>query len=182
MVQINVSQLLKAPIGAIRQYDIDEAIEADGATCQVKGDLQLIRTDRGILARGNLTTQVELTCSRCLKRFTCPVALNIEEEYFPTIDVTTGLPVPPPEEVDSFTIDSNHILDLTEAIRQYLLLAIPMKPLCREDCAGLCPSCGANLNEAPCGCPPPPADSRWSKLLEAVAEKDTSINKQKETE
>ncbi|MBM3157836.1 MAG: DUF177 domain-containing protein, partial [Chloroflexi bacterium] len=62
-------------------------------------------------------------------------------------------------------INENHILDLSEAIRQYTIMALPMKPVCREDCAGLCPHCGRNLNLGPCKCPPAPPDARWAPLL-----------------
>ncbi len=74
--------------------------------------------------------------------------------FYPSIDILTGLPQGLPEEdaSSSFTIDEHHILDTSEMIRQYCLLAIPMKPLCRVDCAGLCPDCGANLNENKCQC------------------------------
>ena len=123
-----------------------------------------MRTDRGILAKGTLHTEIEATCSRCLSSFSCPLALNIEEEYFPTVDVVSGARLAVPDEPGCFTIDEHHTLDLTEAICQYAILAIPMKPLCREDCAGLCPSCGHNLNHGPCDCPPQEMDPRWSEL------------------
>ena len=123
-----------------------------------------MRTDHGILANDTLHTQIELTCSRCLVSFSSPLTLNIEEEYFPTTDVVTGVSMPLPDEPGCFTIDENNILDLTEAIRQYALLAIPMKPLCREDCAGLCPNCGQNLNQGPCDCLPQETNPQWSTL------------------
>ena len=75
----------------------------------------------------------------------------MEEEY---------LPLSASVEADAFVIDESHVLDLGEAVRQYTLLALPMKPVCRETCAGLCPCCGTNLNHGPCGCavghPDPP--------------------------
>ncbi len=131
---------------------------------RVQGEVSLVRTHRGVLLQGTLCTEAELACSRCLSMFTCPLTLNIEEEYIPEIDVTTGIPLPPPEEPGTFTINEHHILDLTEAVRQHALLAIPMKPLCREDCAGLCPRCGCNLNDGPCDCPTEAINPRWSKL------------------
>jgi uncharacterized protein len=67
-------------------------------------------------------------------------------------------------EEGAFTIDENQEIDLSEAVRQYMLLALPMKPLCREECAGLCPSCGHNLNLGPCGCPPSDIDPRFAPL------------------
>lgn len=163
-MQINVSQLLKSPIGATRDYEVREVVGIAGGESMVEGKVSLVRTDRGILARAELHTEVEVTCSRCLSLFNCPLTLNIEEEYFPTIDVVSGISLSLPEEPECFTIDEHHVLDLTEAIRQYVLLAIPMKPLCREDCAGLCPSCGNNLNQGPCGCLPQEVNPSWSKL------------------
>jgi len=153
-MQINVSQLLKASIGSIRNYEVSEVVDIAGGESMVQGEVRLMRTDRSILVKGTLHTEVEVTCSRCLSLFSCPLALNIEEEYFPTADVVSGAWLPLPEEPGCFTIDAHHILDLTEAIRQYALLATPMKPLCGQDCAGLCPYCGHNLNQGPCDCLP----------------------------
>jgi len=165
-MQINVSQLLKEPIGSSRNYEVSEIVDVtgDGSGRKVQGEVRLLRTHRGALVKGELHAEVELTCSRCLSLFNFPVAINFEEEYLPTIDVVSGAPLPSPEEPGSFIIDEHHVIDLTEAIRQYTLLAMPMKPLCRQDCAGLCPDCGHNLNRVPSDCPPPAIDSRWSEL------------------
>ena len=165
-MQINVSQLLKESIGSARDYQADELIDVtgDGSGTGVQGKVGLLRTHRGILVKGELHTGVRLNCSRCLSLFHYPVTLKIEEEYLPTIDIASGVPLSSSEEPGSFIIDEHHVIDLTEAVRQYSLLAIPIKPLCREDCAGLCPSCGQNLNQGPCGCPPRAADPRWSEL------------------
>jgi len=151
-MQINVSQQLKEPIGSVRNYEVSEVVDIADGSSLVQGDVRLVRTNRGILAEGRLHTEVEVACSRCLNSFSCPLNLAIEEEYFPTTDVVSGAWLPLPEEPGCFIINEQHILDLTEALRQYALLAIPMKPLCREDCAGLCPICGHDLNQGPCGC------------------------------
>ncbi len=165
-MQINVSQLLQSPVGATRVYQISEVIDVtgDGKNHLIEGKIKLMRTPRSILAKGKLNTEVELICSRCLCSYSTPLSINIEEEYFPTVDVTSGVPLAQPEDPGSFTIDTHHILDLTEAVRQYSLLSIPMKPVCRDDCAGLCPNCGQNLNQGTCNCPPQKIDSRWSAL------------------
>ncbi len=182
MLQTNISQQLRAPIGSIRNYEVSEIVDIAGGNSLVQGEVELMRTDQSILAKGTLHTEIELTCSRCLSLFSCPLTLNIEEEYFPTTDVVTGASLPLPDEPGCFTIDENNILDLTEAIRQYVLLAIPMKPLCAEDCAGLCPTCGCNLNQGPCNCLPKPADPRWSELSKLVlVNNQASVNKQKGT-
>jgi uncharacterized protein len=165
-MQINVSQLLQEPVGSIREHQVNEVIDSadDGKGYLVQGECRLLRTQRSILVKCRLSTAVELTCSRCLSLFQQPLTLNFEEEYLPTVDVVSGVPLPLSEESSTFTIDEHHILDLMEAIRQYTLLAIPMKPLCREDCAGLCPNCGQNLNQGCCDCLVQDIDPRWSKL------------------
>jgi uncharacterized protein len=166
-MQINVSQLLKESIGSSRKYKIDEAIDiaGDEHDSAVSGDISLLRTQYGILVRGKLHTELELTCSRCLSAFRFPLSINFEEEYIQTVDVNSGLPLEPSGESGSFTIDEHHVIDLSEAIRQYALLVIPMKPLCRADCAGICQECGHNLNQGPCGCLVQTVDPRWSKLM-----------------
>ena len=169
-MQINVSQLLRESIGATRDYKINGIVDitGDGEGSQVEGECHMLRTQRSILATCRLSTDVKLNCSRCLNSFSHPLKLNFEEEYFPTIDVATGVKLPLPEEAGNFTIDEHHILDLTEAIRQYSLLAIPMKPLCRGECAGLCQKCGKNLNEGDCDCMKQEIDPRWSELTKLL--------------
>ncbi|MBA7514714.1 hypothetical protein ES705_06748 [subsurface metagenome] len=178
-MQINVSQQLKASIGSTRKYEVSEIVDIAGGDSMVKGEVGLIRTDRGILAKGALCAEVELTCGRCLSSFGCPLTLNIEEEYFPITDVVSGASLSLPEESGCFTIDEHHVIDLTEAIRQYALLATPMKPLCRGNCAGLCPNCGRNLNQGPCDCLPQETDPRWSELRKLTLASDAVVNEQK---
>jgi len=172
-MKINVAQLLRASIGSVRDYEIKQVIDitGDGVDSLVQGKVRLMRTNRSILVKGALATGVELTCSRCLGSFKCPLKMNLEDEYYPTADVDTGAALPLPDEPGCFTIDQQHVLDLTDAVRQYALLAIPMKPLCKEDCAGLCPFCGHNLNQGPCGCPTKAADPRWAELSKLKEEK-----------
>lgn len=167
-MDMNVSQLLREPIGSTRNYDIDEAMDitGEGNKSRVKGSCNMIRTQRSILVKCSLNTELELSCSRCLGKFKHPVKIKFNEEFFPTLDVQSGVPVPPPEDSGSFTIDEHHTLDLKEAIRQYALLAIPMKPLCKKNCAGLCARCGKNLNQGKCDCPPDDIDPRWAKLAD----------------
>jgi uncharacterized protein len=170
MVQINVSQQLKSIIGTLRDYEVDTTVDIEGKEQQISGNVRLMRVDRGILAKVHFKTMVNMQCSRCLCDFTYPLDINIEEVYFPTLDINTGTTLPSPEEPGSFTIDDHNILDLTEAIRQYVLIAVPIKLLCRQECAGICPSCGVNLNEKTCDCLPGIIDPRWSVL------KDLALN------
>jgi uncharacterized protein len=167
-VQINVSQQLKSSIGTTRNYEVDTTVKVDDETVEYIGHVRLMKTDRGILLKGTFNTNLFLRCGRCLSTYFYPLSMKIEEEYFPIMDVTTGIMLPAPEEPGSFTIDDHNIMDISEAIRQYTLMALPIKPLCSQDCSGLCPSCGANLNEEKCDCKPE-IDPRWEKLNALVS-------------
>lgn len=148
-MRINVAQLLKEPVGASRKYQTDE--NPDNANINsIRGALALVRTNRGLLVKGEMTATVVSLCSRCLKPIICQVNYDFEEEAFPSIDMSTGLSLP--TEPESLVIDNTHTLDLTDMLVQYTLLTVPIKPLCRPDCAGLCPQCGANLNDSTCQC------------------------------
>lgn len=154
-MQLNTAQLLKQGIGSTRSYEIDDNIsfaEEEISECHVRGDVNLIRTDKGILVKGSLEGHSQLMCSRCLTFYEHPLKFTMEEEFFPSIDVNRGVSLSPPEDSGAFMIDKHHMLDLSEAIRQYVLMDVPMKPLCRTDCGGLCPGCGANLNQEACRC------------------------------
>jgi uncharacterized protein len=164
-LEINVAQLLKEPQGATREYRIEDEVEDDNGVYPVTGALKLTHESRRILVQGRLTTGINLQCSRCARPYTCPISMDIEEEYYPTVDIQTGVKLPPPEDSGAFTIDEHHVLDLTEAVRQYRVIMTPMKPLCSEGCQGICPTCGKDLSEGPCSCPTEHIDPRWAELL-----------------
>lgn len=169
-MRFNVSELLKSPPGTDRHYTFrDEERGFDEQAAEIRGAVRLMRTDRAILVMAEVETGVGCSCSRCLALLLEPVHFQIAEEFFPTIDLVSGVQLPPPTD-GSFVIDAQHILDLSEAVRQYALLAVPMKPLCAPDCRGLCPSCGKDLNQGRCGCAAVPIDGRWAKLQELSAQ------------
>lgn len=133
---INVAQLMKESTGSTRSYDIDGIIdeEVEGS---VKGKVKLIHTSRGVLVQGELTVEIKLVCSRCLETFLCPISFTAEEEFLRISDLPGDSALYSPEQAEEFTIDNKNILDLGELIRQYTLLNLPMKPLCRHGCPGI---------------------------------------------
>jgi len=164
----NVAQLLKEAVGSKREYRIDGRIDSDddGDEITLQGQLSIMRTDKGLLVGADLDASVRIVCSRCLRKSPNPMTFVIDEEYLPAVDINTGESVHVQDTWEgSFTIDPHHILDLTEAVRQYTLTNTPMKPLCREDCQGLCPVCGINKNEGNCSCQGEAIDSRLAPLL-----------------
>ena len=155
-MQFNVSTLLHEPVGTTRTVEVeDEPVRVPdvGYAGIASGDVLLTRTPRGVLVRAMLDVAPTLECARCLTPFTRELRLDINEEYFPEHDPVTGARIEDAGPED-FRIDDLHHLDLSEAVRQYEATALPIQPICREDCAGLCPVCGQNLNERRCDCEP----------------------------
>ena len=170
----NVAQLLKEPVGSTREYWLDQTARPGDRESYISthGRVSLMRTDKGIWLNAQLDASIWATCSWCVSRCSCPVDMVIEEEFFPTVDVKTGQSLHGSERAEgSFTIDKQHVLDLTEAVRQHVITNQPMKPLCRQDCLGLCSTCGANRNEDSCSCGEESADPRWASLKQLLQSK-----------
>jgi uncharacterized protein len=170
-LRFNVAALLKEPAGAAREYSVDitpegfaSLVEDARPIAPLAGRVRFMRTPRSVYARGDLHTTVVVECSRCLADATVPVGFEVDTEYFPSVDIGSGHTLPEPDDDLAFTIDPNHELDLSEMVRQELLVALPMQVICRETCKGLCPTCGADLNEGPCNCEDDVLDSRLSAL------------------
>jgi len=175
---INVAQLLKSDVGTTRFVDVDETpppTDQLDLVGPVRGTAELIHTNRGILVRAKLKSAARLSCSRCLDAYVDPLAIEFVEEYIPVIDVNTGAPTNIPHESYAYRINERHELDLGEAVREYGLLALPMKPLCSTDCAGLCPQCGTNRNQATCTCVAEVADGRLA-ILKSLLSVDSENN------
>jgi len=166
--QWNVAQLLKEPIGATRHFDVlATVLQAEADVTQaapLTGRVSMLRTNLGVLIQGVLAGSVTVECTRCLKPVTIPVTVELEEEFKPTVDVVRGAYVPVDEEDTALLIDEHHVLDIGEVLRQAVLLAVPIQVLCRPDCAGLCQTCGQDLNEGTCDCADEESDARWEQL------------------
>jgi uncharacterized protein len=171
-MRYNVAQLLMEPTGSIRSYQLDETFEGpQSGLDRATGTVKILRTHQGVLVTARIETQVQTTCGRCLSEFQRLSSLTVEEESYPTVDPGTGQKLFPPDESEgAIHIDDRHMLDLSDVVRQYVLIENPIKPLCSDNCLGLCPECGANINEEKCKCDTVPADPRWGALSELLAE------------
>lgn len=159
MIRFKLTQLLKEPLGSRRSFTVDEGRRRLGDDLTIdflRGDVEFLRTDKGIFAEGRLHTQVQLQCARCLETFAQPLTIHLKDQF--------SLSPKPSEEGPVFPIAENGVLDLTAALREHILLGLPMQPLCRPDCRGLCDQCGQNLNEGPCECQRETIDSRLAVL------------------
>ena len=167
MLVHNVAEVLKSPPGAAREIVIDDVVPPFSASSNfptpVRGTGRFVRTPEGIMAQGHVVAELEFECSRCLKNFPAAVDAAFVEEFRPSVNMVTGEFLPPRED-EALQIDERHLLDLTETVRQYLVMALPLQPLCQPNCKGLCPLCGADLNLGPCPCAGEPPTSPFAEL------------------
>ncbi|MBI5649884.1 MAG: DUF177 domain-containing protein [Chloroflexi bacterium] len=168
-MRFNIAQLLKDHTGETRQYTLHEEIEGLDPDIvplsALDGMIHLIRTTDGVFVTGKLHCSLELACARCLEPFALPLRFTLEEEFHSTLDILTGVFLPRTEEFEPATqIDEHHEIDLSEVIRQNILLALPLHAICRSQCAGLCPQCGKNWNDGACDCKRDAIDPRFEKL------------------
>ncbi len=171
MLAFNVAQLLKEGIGATRHYELSGELydidEQNAGPVPVEGHLDVVRIPRGLLAQGKAHLAMAATCRRCLATYEREVDLDIEEEYVATVDVVTGYRIELAEGEDEepeLLISDHHILDTREVLRQYAVATIIDAGLCRPDCRGICPICGADLNHESCNCHLAQVDPRLAAL------------------
>jgi len=115
---------------------------------------------------GKITTTVEVLCDRCLRPVEMPVEVDFDVTYIPA--GAEGRIVEEEAELDErdlgLSVIGGETVRLDELAREQILLALPTRLLCREDCKGLCQQCGADLNESACDCPGAGTDPRWGAL------------------
>ncbi len=163
MMRFNLASLLEEPVGSEMSFDIDEAqqeLAEDLCVDFLRGTISFTRTDTGISASGQLQSQVQLECARCLETFSQPLDFDLDAQF--------TLPPIKSQGEAIYPIGVQGILDLTEALQEHILLNLPMQPLCKPNCRGFCSECGKNLNEGPCDCVKDTIDPRLAKLKDLL--------------
>lgn len=142
-LRLNVGYLYNKSIGTIRDvpFDIQQFAIDDLTFKNLHSVVRISRTREGLLLQVNGTAEIQTVCVRCLEEFYLPVKFEFEELY--------QFPNRYREETDLLLPDDGYI-DLSPLFREYLILALPIKRLCQEDCLGLCEICGVNLNQNNC--------------------------------
>jgi uncharacterized protein len=155
---LDVRELLESP-GVQKPIAFSEPIELESGLAKIDGDLGLDLTleaiEGGVLVRGEMSGSYTGSCRRCLKPLDGSFDVRASELYRSEGAEVWG---------EGYAVKDSKV-DLEPMIRDTVGLALPLNPLCREDCAGICPRCGADRNDGPCGCVDEP-DSRWSALGE----------------
>jgi uncharacterized protein len=142
--RINVGFLFNQPIGYTRDIPFEFetiTISNDLDFTDFNGIATFNRTQNGLRLFGSFKANTRVTCGRCLEDFDLQLQTDFEELY-----TYPGYPLSENETL----IPENGALELEDLIGDYLMLEIPINPICREDCKGLCKECGQNLNLAPC--------------------------------
>ena len=128
--------------GRSNQFRVVAPVSLQGTVDKDKDRFRLV---------GTVTTVLELTCSRCLEPFELPVAATFDVRYLPQSENSgEEREVEEDDLSDAFYRDEQ--IDLGQLMEEQFYLALPMKPLCRDACKGLCPNCGTNLNDEQCSC------------------------------
>lgn len=141
-----------------------------------------VRRDTGtaVVLAVTVMSTLEMACSRCLEAFTVPVASSVETRFVPagelpvvTADTArSGEIIDDVEELELGLAEyRDETIDLGDVIQEQFVLALPMKPLCADDCQGLCPVCGGNRNRDVCGCSQEWVDPRLAALAELKTQK-----------
>lgn len=129
----------------------------------VSAGLELDKKGTEIMIAGKINADAELQCGRCLKVFRRQLDFPVEAVYHPVEELGTERRELKDDEMDTGFYKGEE-LDLDDFVREQLLLSIQMKPLCTEECKGLCPNCGADLNVAKCLCDKREVDPRLEVL------------------
>ncbi len=159
ILRVNARELLRVP-GSARTIEASlDAVELGVDDERIAGPVEVVfdvvSSIDGIVVTGSVTLPWAAPCRRCLTEVTGATAVDVDEVYRDEVS----------DDDDAYAIEGDQI-DLAPAVREYVLLELPDGPLCRTDCAGICPVCGTDRNEAPCDCDTAVRDDRWAALDE----------------
>src|SRR5687768_15544632 len=140
---------------------VDERVSL-AQPAEVKGTVK--RTGGGVYVNGHVETRAQLECDRCLKPLQLPVSADFALEYITGADYVSSSVAALSEEELSVSVFDGESIDVDEIVKEQILLAVPARTLCREDCRGMCPECGVDLNTGQCKCAAEEVDPRWTAL------------------
>jgi len=164
LTQLEQDELCVEHEYTVGELDLEDAEIVLCAPPRVRFRLQ--RLGQEIRIEGRVEAEVQVRCDRCVSAFRLVLTPAFDVLYAPLTVLT------PEEEVQltdrdlRFGFYRDEVIDIDALVREQIRLALPFRLLCREDCRGLCPQCGADLNQESCRCAPPPVDARWAALME----------------
>src|SRR5215216_1693458 len=144
-------------------------LEEEGARLVSEAKVEGSATRKGeqVRLRGTIRTEAELLCDRCLAPERAPLAVEFDTSFIPQeVEAVKAENVELQAEDLILSAYEGDAVDLDELVREQILLGLPSRHLCREDCKGLCQRCGADLNAGQCSCEQGEADPRWAALAD----------------
>jgi uncharacterized protein len=145
-MKLDVKSLVNAPVGESESLSIElfkEQIDEDIVADRIRGNLTLTKLEDEILGKFMGSAKLMASCDRCAGDMELEIPFRFAQEY--SLNRST-------DNEDQLSVSNQFEIDLIEPLRQELLAAIPVKKLCKDDCAGICAHCGANLNDEKCSC------------------------------
>ena len=177
MVKLDLSEIIRTS-GVTVEHEINvtfKEIEGMTLTAPIRGQMTISSTGTVLLLNGMVDTEIELLCSRCGIPYRQPVQAVIEEDFVvhPAIPHGQAARVEEDDEAPESRLffDGTLDLNLDELLRQSILLALPLKPLCTEECPGLCPHCGHSLSQGVCDCQPETINPQMAVLQRLLEER-----------
>ncbi|HZI48791.1 MAG TPA: DUF177 domain-containing protein [Pyrinomonadaceae bacterium] len=140
---------------------VDERIKL-GGPARVNGKIRLAGNE--VFVNGHVDTQAQVECDRCLKPVEIPVSADFELEYITGSEYESSGVAELTEAEMSVSVFDGEAVDVDEIVKEQILLAVPTRMLCREDCKGICPQCGTDRNTGECNCVTEEIDPRWAAL------------------
>ncbi len=157
-LRFNFGFMLEATLGTFREMELRYPtirVSEDVTLTPLEGNFVASRTSEGIYLSGTLSSKIPIECVRCLDEINLPIQFQIDDLfYYPPHTAPAG----------EYVVGEDGFLDLAPLVRELSLLEVPMQPICKPDCQGLCVQCGENLNHGSCDCKDDDIDPRFTVL------------------
>ena len=178
-MRIEVDKLLEGTRSFTHDYAPGELILEDervrlSGPAHVEG--WLTRKEREVQLRGTLSARAEVECDRCLKPVEIPVEADFDVAYTTESDYAASETAELQADDLRLSVYDGEAIELDDLVSEQILLALPPRTLCREDCRGLCPSCGADRNIEECRCETVEVDPRWAALASLKEGEEGPLN------
>jgi len=161
-LRFNFGFMLEATLGTFREIELGYPtiwVSDDVTLTPLEGKFGATRTSEGIYLSGTLTSNIPIECVRCLDEINLPIILKIDDLfYYPPLTAPAG----------EYIVGEDGFVDLAPLVRELSLLEVPMQPICKPECQGLCVQCGQNLNEGICDCQRDDIDPRFAALKQLL--------------
>ncbi|MEW5975229.1 MAG: DUF177 domain-containing protein [Acidobacteriota bacterium] len=167
-MRIDIRELDLGPLnlrGSIRAEELSLDPSEVALPGKIEVEVVAERQASNIRVRGHFATEIEVACSRCLEAVHLPLISDFDQFYQSNAEHHLMGEIELSEKDTELGFFSGDCIDVSDIIREQILLALPMKPMCREDCLGLCPYCGKNRNLTACDCESLSVDPRLAELI-----------------